>query len=69
MKQQILERARSTSCRSPSRHSGGSRGCLQGASVIVVPPDVLEVFPDVAAVNETLRALVPVLRRCRATEQ
>jgi len=35
----------------------------KGANVVVVDPEVLDVFPDGAAVNEALRALAPVLRR------
>ena len=37
----------------------------QGANVVVVDPRVLDVFPDADAVNETLRALAPLLRRRR----
>jgi len=37
----------------------------QGANVIVIDPEVLDVFPDSAAVNATLRALAPVLRQQR----
>ena len=54
--------------------SQGIRGATaqryaRGANVVVISPDVLDVFPDGAAVNEALRALAPVLRRCRATER
>ena len=45
-----------------------ARRCAQGANVVVISPEVLDVVPDGAAVNEALRALAPVLRRCRATE-
>jgi hypothetical protein len=41
----------------------------QGANIVVVDPDVLDVFPDGAAVNEALRALAPVLRRRRAVQR
>jgi hypothetical protein len=34
----------------------------QGANVAVINPGVLDVFPDSATVNRTLRALAPVLR-------
>jgi hypothetical protein len=34
----------------------------QGANIAVIDPEVLDVFPDSAAVNRTLRALAPVLR-------
>ncbi len=37
----------------------------QGANVAVIDPEVLDVFPDGAAVNQALRALAPVLRQRR----
>src|SRR5207245_7998869 len=37
----------------------------QGANIVVVDPEVLDVFPDGATVNEVLRALAPVLRHQR----
>jgi len=37
----------------------------EGANVVVVDPDVLDVFPDALSVNEALRALAPVLRHRR----
>jgi len=37
----------------------------QGANIAVIDPEVLDVFPDGAAVNQALRALAPVLRRRR----
>ena len=37
----------------------------EGVNVIVIDPEVLDVFPDGASVNEALRALAPVLRRSR----
>ena len=46
-----------------------ARRYAQGANVVVVSPDVLDVFPDGAAVNEALRALAPVLRRSRAAKR
>lgn len=54
--------------------SQGTRGVTaqryaQGANLVAVAPDVLDVFPDGAAVNEALRALAPVLRRRRAAER
>ncbi|HJT20541.1 MAG TPA: hypothetical protein VJ746_08725 [Nitrospira sp.] len=39
----------------------------QGANVVVIDPDILDVFPNSASVNETLRALAPVLRQKRRT--
>lgn len=35
----------------------------QGTNVAVIDPEVLDVFPDSASVNATLRALAPVLRQ------
>jgi hypothetical protein len=35
----------------------------EGVNIVVIDPDVLDVFPDGPAVNEALRALAPVLRR------
>ena len=54
--------------------SRGQRGVTarryaQGANLVVISPDVLDVFPDGVAVNEALRALAPVLRRRRAAER
>ena len=37
----------------------------QGANVVVIDPDILDVFPTGESVNEALRALAPVLRRNR----
>lgn len=37
----------------------------QGANVAVIDPEVLDVFPDSDTVNQTLRALAPVLRKQR----
>ena len=37
----------------------------QGTNIAVIDPAVLDVFPDSAAVNQTLRALAPVLRKQR----
>lgn len=48
--------------------SGAVRGVTatryaQGANVVLIDPEVLDVFPDGLAVNEALRALAPVIRR------
>jgi len=53
--------------------SGAVRGVTavryaQGANVVVIDPEVLDVFPDALAVNEALRALAPVLRQQHASE-
>jgi len=50
--------------------SKGERGVTaaryaEGTNVVVVDPDVLDVFPDAASVNEALRALAPVIRQRR----
>ncbi|MFH0793587.1 MAG: hypothetical protein V2A74_06095 [bacterium] len=37
----------------------------QGSNIVVIDPDVLDVFPDSTHVNQALRALAPVLRRQR----
>ena len=37
----------------------------EGAYVVVIDPEVLDVFPDGRAVNDALRALAPVLRQQR----
>jgi hypothetical protein len=39
----------------------------QGANIAVIDPELLDVFPDGAAVNQALRALAPVLRQHRRT--
>ena len=41
----------------------------QGANIVVIDPEVLDVFPDGATVNEALRALAPVLRHRRAAQR
>ena len=51
--------------------SGAARGVTarryaEGANVVVVAPDLLDVFPDAEAVNEVLRALAPILRRANS---
>lgn len=52
--------------------SGAVRGFTaaryaEGANVVVIDPEVLDVFPDALAVNEALRALAPVLRQRRGS--
>jgi hypothetical protein len=47
--------------------SKGVRGATaaryaEGTNVVVIDPDVLDVFPDASSVNEALRALAPVIR-------
>lgn len=48
--------------------SGAVRGATaaryrEGTNVVVIEPELLDVFPDGGAVNEALRALAPVIRR------
>jgi len=71
--QQPIETDRDT-MRKEYDFSGAVRGITatryaQGANVVVIDPDVLDVFPDSLAVNEALRALAPVLRRQRAATE
>ena len=37
----------------------------EGTNVVIIPPDILDVFPDAATVAEALRALAPVIRHQR----
>jgi hypothetical protein len=41
----------------------------QGANVVVIDPELLDVFPDSVTVNATLRALAPVLRQQRRAKK
>jgi len=50
--------------------SKGVRGATaaryaEGRNIVAIDPSVLDVFPDAESVNETLRALAPVLRHSR----
>lgn len=50
--------------------SGGVRGVTavryrMGSNVIIVDPDLLDIFPDGESVNEALRALAHVIRARR----
>jgi hypothetical protein len=50
--------------------SKGVRGATatryaEGRNIVAIDPSVLDVFPDAASVNETLKALAPVLRHRR----
>ena len=40
-----------------------ARRYAAGANVVVIAPDLLDVFPDAKAVDDALRALAPILRR------
>lgn len=53
--------------------SGAVRGVTaaryaEGTNVVVIDPEVMDVFPDALAVNEALRALAPVLRQRRSAK-
>ena len=41
----------------------------EGANVVLIDPEVLDVFPDGPSVNEALRALAPVIRHRRGGVQ
>lgn len=52
--------------------SGAVRGVTarryaQGANVVIVAPDLLDVFPDAKSVDDALRALAPILRRANSS--
>ena len=52
--------------------SGGERGkyakqFAEGTNIIILDPDVAELFPDSKAVNEALRALSKIADRQRKT--
>jgi len=36
-----------------------------GTNIVILDPDVARVFPDSVTVNETLRSLLPIVRRRR----
>lgn len=44
-----------------------ARRYAQGTNVVVLAPDVAEVFPDAEAVNSSLRALAGIIRRQQKT--
>ena len=44
-----------------------ARRYAQGTNVIVIEPDVAKVFPNAAAVNDSLRALAGIIRRQHKT--
>ena len=41
----------------------------EGVNIVVVDPEVRDVFPDGAAVNQALRALAPLLREQQGRRQ
>ena len=40
-----------------------AKGYARGTNVVVIEPDVAEVFPDHDSVNQALRSLVEIIRR------
>ena len=42
-----------------------ARRYAEGTNVVVIPPDILDIFPDTVTVSEALRALAPVIRHQR----
>ena len=71
MKKRASQRRRSTApdeLRPEYDFTGAVRGATvaryrQGKNVFVIDPDVLDVFPDSASINEALRVLANVFRR------
>ena len=58
--------------RSEYDFSGAVRGVTaaryaQGANVVLIDPEVLDVFPDGPSVNQALKALAPVIRGRRGS--
>lgn len=58
---------RRTGMRSEYDFSKGKRGkyaarYAAGANIVLLDPDVSEVFPDAESVNQTLRAIANILR-------
>jgi hypothetical protein len=54
--------------------SGGVRGkhaarYAKGTNIVVLDPDVAKAFPNSEAVNEALRALLPIISRGRRPSQ
>lgn len=36
---------------------------LEGTNVVLIDPDVAEVFPDETSINDILRSLIPVIKK------
>ena len=51
------------------RGIGPGRKSLAGKSIIQLEPDVAEVFPDTASVNEALRFLIRITKENKMTVQ
>jgi hypothetical protein len=73
MKKKVNHRNRKNECdtmRPEYDFSAAVRGATaaryaQGTNIVVIDPEVSDVFPDGERVNQTLRALAPVLRQQR----
>jgi hypothetical protein len=73
MKKPASRRSRSSlarEMRAEYSFKGGIRGkhaarYAKGTNIVVIEPDVAEVFTDSASVNEALRALLPLILRRR----
>ncbi|HPA47394.1 MAG TPA: hypothetical protein PLG59_20655 [bacterium] len=68
--EKITESADRDTMRPEYDFRGGVRGATaakyaEGTNLVVIAPDLLDVFPDGESVNETLRALAPVIRKRR----
>lgn len=44
-----------------------ARRYAEGANVVVIAPDLLDVFPDAKSVDDASRALAPILRRAQSS--
>ena len=73
MKKQPRKRARVAdrdTMRAEYDFSDGTRGATvaryrEGANIVAIDPEVMDVFPDSASINDALRALAPMLRARR----
>ena len=46
-----------------------ARRYAEGTNVVVIDPDVAEYFPDHESVNESLRSLVSIIKKCGKAKQ
>jgi hypothetical protein len=68
---QEIESTTNDEMRSEYDFSGGIRGkyyeaYIQSSNVVILDPDVAEIFPDSASVNEALRLLAKVAKSMKA---
>jgi hypothetical protein len=68
---QEIESTTNDEMRSEYDFSGGVRGkyyeaYTQSSNVVILDPDVAEIFPDSASVNEALRLLAKVAKSVKA---